>query len=132
VAPRRPTPPGSPATGLWALALAVLGTLASLAGVVWLSAEADRAIALGDRAGADHFLDSFLGGFALVEILAGLALLAGLVIGIVATATNRGRGWGIGAIVGFVAGPVVSYGLALVLVIARLGEWAMTDPAFGA
>lgn len=119
----QPTPPGNPALGIWSSILAAAGTVVCLVGFIWAVGQIDAAVKAQRVDGQDMWA-AFIGGFGLMQTVGGFALLAALVMGIVATATNRGRGWGIGGIVGSVVGPMIVGYLGALWIGQKALEWS--------
>jgi hypothetical protein len=118
-----PTPPQNPALGIWSTIVAGAGTVLCLVSFIWLVGQIEQAVRTGATDGS-LIVQSFFGGFALMQSLAGLSLIAALVLGIIATVTNRGRGWGIGGIVGSVVGPSIAAYIGLMWLGQKAVEWS--------
>lgn len=130
VAPRMPKPPGPPGLGIWSLILAVLGSVVVLVGFIWAAGQVEAAVLQKGNV-EQAVIQAFVGTFSLLQTLAGAALTAGLVMGIVATATNRGRGWGIGAIVASVVGPSVAAYAGLAWIMQKAYDYTEMMQAAG-
>ncbi|RII43253.1 hypothetical protein DWB68_02800 [Galactobacter valiniphilus] len=119
---KQPTPPGNPAMGIWSTILAVAGSVLCLVSFIWIVGQIEQAVRDRNVDGS-VFVQSFFSGFIMAQCILGLALLAALVLGIIATATNKGRGWGIGGIVGSVVGPTVAGYIGMMWIAQKAVEW---------
>lgn len=121
-APRIPTPPAEPKSG----ALGVVSLIISLlctAGALWLGYWAASAIVAYSRLPYSQQGDasaSMTWGWTMFGILSAFGL-ASFVMGIIATATGRGRASGIGAIVLATLAPVLGFLIFLVVGIGSTG-----------
>ncbi|RKW69562.1 hypothetical protein [Galactobacter caseinivorans] len=117
-APTPPRPPGSPLTGILGLGLAVLALAVSVIADFIVIDQMRQAIETGNsEAGV-----AAAGGAVIAQSIASFLGIAGLVLGIIGTVTNKGRALGIFGIVVASVAPILSYFLFIGLMIAATGS----------